>query len=262
MLLSHRTIAAVVDIPSALLPTSPTNDQYGIDCDGSRYGGYDLDAEDCLSAFHLIIDSDEELQFADRHSRAKELNMAPLPWRWMGVKGSCYFQPILKPGAEVGSTTLHDIRGAAYLMIGRCAMAPGHPGGIATKIPGDNNLSLLIGRYAPGPAGTTCTTRRAIIASCREIMYRVPTYTLEMRFGPKADPRMQVELPWVLSSRDGVCTMKVLTTNRRGESDETSWYQVWEAATAVWYKCVVSGYSGNFRGLGDQHDLVITIVGP
>lgn len=192
MLLSHRTIAAVVDIPSALLPTSLTNDQYGIDCDGSRYGGYDLDAEDCLSAFHLIIDSDEELQFADRHSRAKELNMAPLPWRWMGgmyhslalpdpsalpplplslyhfnshlylslspvatlqrfsdeiacvddprpspqttVKGSCYFQPILKPGAEVGSTTLHDIRGAAYLMIGKCAMAPGHPGGIATKI--------------------------------------------------------------------------------------------------------------------------------
>ncbi|KAL8764147.1 MAG: hypothetical protein Q9194_007153 [Teloschistes cf. exilis] len=50
--------------------------------------------------------------------------------------------------------------------------------------------------------------------------------------------------------------MKLLTTNRLGESDQTSWYQLWEAATAVWYKCVVKGYSGSFRGLDLREGVV------
>lgn len=154
------------------------------------------------------------------------------------VKASCYFQVLLKPGAEIGTSTLHDIRGAAYLMIGKCAMGPRHQGGIANKIrksfplptpfstprlpfpapppspptfranfnarkAGDNNLLLTIGRYIPGPTAQ-CTSRRTIVNSCREVMYRIPAYTVQMRFGPPRTepPRPHVELPWVLSSSE------------------------------------------------------------
>ncbi|KAI4193859.1 MAG: hypothetical protein LQ350_008120 [Teloschistes chrysophthalmus] len=234
-LLSHLTSATTIPSPPSsslslsLLPITPitpinplllpnnnssniNDDQYAIDCDGSQHGGYNLDAEDCLSALHLIIDETEEIQFADRHSRAKEFNMAPLPWRWMGIKASCYFEVLLKPGAEIGTSTLHDIRGAAYLMIGKCAMGPRHQGGIANKIPGDNNLLLTIGRYVPGPTSAQCTSRRAIVKSCREVMYRIPAYTVQMRFGPHRTepPRPHVELPWTLGSSESRLSLFLL----------------------------------------------------
>lgn len=42
----------------------------------------------------------------------------------------------------------------------------------------------------------------------------------------------------------------ILTANRRGEADTTSWYKVWEAANAAYYACVSPGFRGSFRGLG------------
>ena len=32
--------------------------------------------------------------------------------------------------------------------------------------------------------------------------------------------------------------------------DITSWYKIWEAVNAVYFKCISPGYRGTFRGLG------------
>lgn len=74
--------------------------------------------------------------------------------------------------------------------------------------------------------------------------------------------------------------MKILTTNRYGMSDMTSWYKAWEAVTAVFFMCIGAGRKGSFRGLGNtsykciiderllttntgyNHELFITIAGP
>ena len=72
--------------------------------------------------------------------------------------------------------------------------------------------------------------------------------------------------------------MTVLTANRRGEADSTSWYKIWEAANAAYYACISPGFRGTFRGLGtfssgfmfqpliqssgDNHDLFVTFTGP
>lgn len=49
---------------------------------------------------------------------------------------------------------------------------------------------------------------------------------------------------------DGKCSMKLLTTNRHGMSDTTSWYKAWEAVTAICFMCNAVGRRGTFRGLG------------
>lgn len=36
--------------------------------------------------------------------------------------------------------------------------------------------------------------------------------------------------------------------------DVTSWYNIWEAVNAVYFKCVSPGYRGTLRGLGGYRD--------
>lgn len=44
--------------------------------------------------------------------------------------------------------------------------------------------------------------------------------------------------------------MSIASANRYGALDTTSWYKLWEAAEAVFYKCVHTGKEGMIRGLG------------
>lgn len=46
-----------------------------------------------------------------------------------------------------------------------------------------------------------------------------------------------------------MCTLKVFTT---GKKDIVSWYRLWEATTAVFSMCAVTGKGGSFRELGKQ----------
>lgn len=80
---------------------------------------------------------------------------------------------------------------------------------------------------------------------------------------------------------------KVGTLTSNNLVDITSWFKTWEAVVAVYYKCIVTGYRGTFRGLGKlpsiekqrctmsvgwgitnhkstgaNHDLFINVLGP
>lgn len=136
---------------ASLNGTSAEND-YELTCDGSKYGGYNLDVDDCLSALSRFIRSRNSITFAERDSPHLTDDMFPLPWRWMGgisyltrefstngrltlflVKGSCYIQPILRPWAETGSSSLYKIRDAAYDLTMACALRQ-KQGGMVTNI--------------------------------------------------------------------------------------------------------------------------------
>ena len=49
---------------------------------------------------------------------------------------------------------------------------------------------------------------------------------------------------------DHRCTVTVLTTNRDGLGDTTTWNLIWEASMAVFWKCINQGMKGTHRGLG------------
>ena len=58
---------------------------------------------------------------------------------------------------------------------------------------------------------------------------------------------------------DRTCMLRVWTTNQDG--DVTSWYKIWAAANAVYFRCVHAGAQGTFKGLGKSWVATIT-TGP
>lgn len=130
-------------------------------------------------------------------------------------------------------------------------------------------MGIILGSYTPDQGKLQCSTsKKRFISGCRDILSGIPVNTEEQIFGPKEDDNVDVFLPATIESRgfptrtsqtyqllmtnldDSTCTMKILTANRHGVPDTTSWYNVWQAANAVYYRCVNAGFRGTFRGLG------------
>ena len=44
------------------------------------------------------------------------------------------------------------------------------------------------------------------------------------------------------------CSLQIIGTS--GASDTTTWYELWEAATALWSACLRQGVAGGLSGLG------------
>ncbi|KAI4255814.1 MAG: hypothetical protein LQ352_002369 [Teloschistes flavicans] len=134
---------------------------------------------------------------------------------------------------------------------------------------GDNNVEITLGRYVQGELAVKCGRRKENLETCRDLLISMPITTQDQRFGPRGDSTAEVILPWGMMSRklspdpclfifpdvaaiadDDQCVLKILTINRQGESDVTSWYKAWEAVNAVYYGCISKGFRGSFQGLG------------
>ncbi|KAL8663589.1 MAG: hypothetical protein Q9202_003777 [Teloschistes flavicans] len=252
---------------------------YSFDCDDVKYG-HDLDVDDCMSALSRIINSRASITFADREETIERPDWDPLPWRWMGGRSSCYIEPVLKAGAQTGKTTFYKIREAAYELVTTCALRQGK-GGTVSGLGGDNNVEITLGKYVQGELAVKCGRRKENLETCRDLLISMPITTQDQRFGPRGDSTAEVILPWGMMSRklspdpclfifpdvaaivdDDQCVLKILTINRQGESDVTSWYKAWEAVNAVYYGCISKGFRGSFQGLGDNHDLLVALSGP
>ena len=127
---------------------------------------------------------------------------------------------------------------------------------------GDGNLGLILAKYPRDFSAIQCTDKRILKAGCRDVMTGIPVAGQKLLFGPNRPPA-DVLLPaktmscefffsfkgtrlMIVDNRR--CTMRVWTMNHDG--DMTSWYQLWEAANALFFKCVNHGRQGTFRGLG------------
>ncbi|KAL9580496.1 MAG: hypothetical protein Q9212_004458 [Teloschistes hypoglaucus] len=261
--ISDTTIPAnIQDVadPLALSERAFEASGYTFDCDDTKYG-HDLDIDDCMNALDRIINSRASVTFADRELTIERPDWDPLPWRWMGGRSSCYIEPVLKAGAQTGRTSFYKIREAAYELVRTCALRQ-RKGGTVTGLGGDNNVQITLGRYVQGELAVKCGRRKEVLETCRDLLISMPVTTRDERFGPKGDSEAEVILPWGMMSHDNQCVLKILTINRQGTSDVTSWYKAWEAVNAVYYGCISKGFRGSFQGLGNSHDLFVTISGP
>ncbi|KAL8638484.1 MAG: hypothetical protein Q9228_004361 [Teloschistes exilis] len=248
------TIANTSDVadPSTLSARAFEAKGYTFNCDDAKYG-HTLDVDDCLGALDRIINSRASVTFADRDLTIERPEWDPLPWRWMGGRSSCYIEPVLKSGAQTGRTSFYKIREAAYELVTECALRQ-RKGGTVTGLGGycgDNNVEITVGRYVQGELAVKCGRRKEVLETCRDLLISMPVTTQDQRFGPKGDSKAEVILPWGMMSHDDRCILKILTINRQGESDVSSWYKAWEAVNAVYYGCISKGFRGSFQGLGE-----------
>ena len=70
---------------------------------------------------------------------------------------------------------------------------------------GDNNLAVILGRYTPEHGNVQCSTnRKRFISGCRDILSGIPVSTVELLFGRKGDPEIDVSLPTSTQSRKSI----------------------------------------------------------
>ena len=129
---------------------------------------------------------------------------------------------------------------------------------------GDKNLALILGTY---DRAVECRGTFAEWRSCKNVVADMPASTETLVFGPEADPSAQVLLPhFIVSGKpsnfakgpnftddrlgedDRDCLSRIYNTKK--ESDTASWFQIWEAITAVYAACVSHQQKGTIRGLG------------
>lgn len=124
-----------------------------------------------------------------------------------------------------------------------------------------------MGKYRAGGQAVQCGERKAIVNRCEELLLAMPVGGRAEQFGPRGDPEADVHLPYRISSckyvggdsfmrlmqcvADRSCSMNIYRTSLYGFLDTSSWFTLWEAATAVYYKCVSRGLRGWHGGLGN-----------
>ena len=129
---------------------------------------------------------------------------------------------------------------------------------------GDRNVALVLGTYNPA---VECRGAFPEWKSCLSVLPEMPASTETLVFGPETDPGAQVQLPHFIESGkpsdfakgsnftddrlredDRNCLSRIWNTKK--ESDTASWFQMWEAVTAVYSACVRHRQKGTIRGLG------------
>ena len=130
---------------------------------------------------------------------------------------------------------------------------------------GDKNLALILGTY---DRAVECRGTFVEWKSCVNVVADMPASTETLVFGPPADPGAQVLLPHFIESGkpsnfakgsnfttddrfgedDKDCLSRIWYTKK--ESDTASWFQMWEAITAVYSVCVRNQQRGIIKGLG------------
>lgn len=106
-------------------------------------------------------------------------------------------------------------------------------------------------------AGCTGAPGPSLVDSCYSITSRMPAARPSQRtFGTSDEVDADVEVLVSFPSDDDRCTITVASA---GAKDTVSWYEIWEAATAVNAVCGEKGQSGTAYNLGTFSRALSTI---
>ncbi|KAL8738329.1 MAG: hypothetical protein Q9181_000872 [Wetmoreana brouardii] len=215
-------------------------------CDGARYRG-NLRTPSCVDAFSTIPRLQHFQTFGARIG-AGAYDVA-LPQRFISGDGLCIIEIVLKDGATKGQAKYADILKSGRDLLFNCAQRG--VGGIATDIGTDGALGLIMTSYVPR---VECDAEVPVppIGNCKNnLIDRMMTSSVQKYFGNKRDRygRPDIILPKFLREIGGKC-MAVLQS--LGDTDLSSWYQIWEGAQAVYGMCLRFGRTGRARRGNDK----------
>ncbi|MCJ1458627.1 hypothetical protein MMC28_009001 [Mycoblastus sanguinarius] len=234
-----------------LFNASAEND-IGVHCDGGTYG-FSPNVADCETGQYQIPGDTEVFQFVERPNAAG--NDLPLPFRLLGDQGHCYFQPVVIGDHASGRASFANLRLAALALVDKCAIESAK-GGIATNIGGDNNVAVIMSEYKPQVQCRGSFSASAT-GTCNDILFAMKADRDLYTFGPASDPATEEELPVYIRSMVTGCSVQIFST---GTADTSSWYEIWEAVTAVSNICVQNQLKGgSLRGIGQNGKIFLTI---
>ncbi|CAF9941111.1 hypothetical protein IMSHALPRED_002431 [Imshaugia aleurites] len=236
-------VKPIFALNTSVLPVDSSGENtFNIRCDGETYG-YNPNIVDCEGAKEYLLPDTTIWTWAERHTGLP--NTVPLPYRIMGDRALCYIQATLIGDHRTAQASTNMLRQAGAALVLRCATNTVSQGGIATEIGGDGNLAAVLGTYH---MPVSCRGTLASWHSCRSVLFDMSADSSPQVFGPSSDPAVTQDLPFRFVSSDYKCAVNLFTT---GQSDVATFYDIWQAATAIFAVCGRYGKGGSVRGLGD-----------
>ncbi|CAF9924440.1 hypothetical protein IMSHALPRED_006196 [Imshaugia aleurites] len=165
-------------------------------------------------------------------------------------------------GVTVGRASSYEIGQAAYTMLQTCVVERGM-GGMAYDIGGDNNINVAITDYKPNVKCDSTSTPGPNWNSCVSVFVNMKATKQVRVFGSYGDPDVEEQLPLVLEAAyatrqlilavffliaDGGCQLRI---EIEGPPSIATWYELWEATTAITTMCTrFKEKGGKAKGLG------------
>ncbi|KAM0794089.1 hypothetical protein BDR22DRAFT_895497 [Usnea florida] len=241
--------------PGLILPDFPKGWKYG--CDQTL--GTGLNSLSCFEAWGFIPLAKRDISFGPR-GPASTYDVK-LPKRYLSSDGTCFIEPALLNKASGAYVQADDIGSVVAQIIRKCVGRPLAVGGIATNLGGGNNFAVRVSKFVPK---VVCSPRPypsdiSVRYACGAIVDSMEASTQNRLFAQHDihEPGVEESLPASYISPDKgnpKCILRVSGTRPR---DIATWYQIWEAATAIDAMCVRKGKGGYWADLGFSESLVV-----
>ncbi|KAL9069082.1 MAG: hypothetical protein Q9161_005729 [Pseudevernia consocians] len=192
-----------------------------------------------------MVKNETQFTFAERDSGVP--CDVPLPLRTLSNDGLCLIQPVLSAGAISGHASPTEVGQAAYTLLQTCVIERG-TGGMAFNIGGNNKVNVAMASYKPNIKCDSTSTPGPAWNSCVAVFVNMRATKPARIFGFAEDPLVEEILPLTLEGSDRKCQAHI---DIEGAATISSWYELWEAVTAIASMCTrQKGKGGKAKELG------------
>ncbi|CAL8585087.1 hypothetical protein XPA_010665 [Xanthoria parietina] len=237
--------------------TGPVIMQEGVRCDGANYGTR-LDLQSCDDALRgLDGDDTRTLTFGQRGvlPRAQQT----LPFRRSSGDGRCVIDVVHSSrGPARDAATSLMIKEAAARVVHFCVNGGQGTsrGGYVGHIGLNGNLVVIVRKYEPN---VQCGRRWNGFGDCKQVLDRLPVYTLPEVFGPPGMMGVNVMTPSIWNLGSSTCRVRVDNIPLQ-KPDTGAWFDIWAAGEAVNAICSRARRDGLARDLGNNKGIAVSLL--
>lgn len=241
-------------------PANATNNM--VKCDGRQWG-YDLDKASCEETWKKIP---TDSHFFTYGARSRGVFDRPLPYRYLSDDGLCAVDIYHMSRVFHDTATNHEISAAAKLILDKCVFRDPRRrgnvpiGGYLPYVGNHRGLSVRVSSYSPD-VRCTFDSKHEDENVCSKLLGILPisTYTFLFTREKKTEAKSVIIPPGgkKMSNAPGTCT--AIIDFAGGDTDESSWIEMWAAAVAVNEMCVTKGKAGAAYGLGQYKRLMLSL---
>ncbi|KAL8813941.1 MAG: hypothetical protein Q9223_006801 [Gallowayella weberi] len=219
-----------------------------IRCKGNEYG-VDLRLDSCREMIERQIVLIGPETFRPRRFPPEATPATyPTPFLFASADGRCSLE-VFQTDATEHVEDISELKAAAEIMFSRCVLNGGRQGSIARNLGLSQKLGLIMRSYEPR---VTCRERltqvQAVPLWCELLFRSFPaskvrrTFAGGLPFGPQtATVPWEIKTPHVLPRRH---SLSMYVSSSAG-SEESTWFDIYAAATVVWAICGEQGRGDN-----------------
>ncbi|KAL8980719.1 MAG: hypothetical protein Q9205_004279 [Flavoplaca limonia] len=236
--------------PASPGPGKPLED-IQIQCNPSL--GTGINYASCLDAFGIFKRGTSNIPITVGQ-RYEPVTMS-IPVRWISADGLCVFDIVKRGTGPAERTSGYQIARAAWQLMNQCVRDSGGQGGVVSGIGQSGSLGVFIRKNNPDNVQCNEEPQTYGRDACAQLLLSLPAAVQPRRifgaYAVRAAGQRVDELIPTYYANDEEEVMTIV--------DTATWFEVWQAATALVGMCARKGLSGDFLNFGTNRGLRITL---